>query len=118
MDFTSRQLRGFLLVARHRSFSRAAAALFITPSGLSVLIRELEAQLGFRLFDRTTRHVAPTTQGNDLLAVARRSVEDFDSAVAHLGRSAIEASRSLSIGAPPLIAANILPPAIKEFRTH
>jgi len=44
MDFTSRQFRAFLLVAQHRSFSRAAEALYITPSGLSVLIRELELQ--------------------------------------------------------------------------
>jgi LysR family transcriptional regulator, carnitine catabolism transcriptional activator len=58
MDFTSRQLRAFLLVAQYRSFSRAASALFITPSGLSLLIRELETQLGIRLFDRTTRQVA------------------------------------------------------------
>ena len=36
MDFTSRQLRGFHLVAQHQSFSRAAEALFITPSGLSL----------------------------------------------------------------------------------
>ncbi|HYW40109.1 MAG TPA: LysR family transcriptional regulator [Terriglobales bacterium] len=55
IDFTSRQLRAFLLVAQHRSFTRAAGALFITPSGLTVLIRELETQLGARLFDRTTR---------------------------------------------------------------
>ena len=34
MDFTSRQLRAFLLVAEHRSFTRAAEALFITPIGL------------------------------------------------------------------------------------
>src|SRR5207237_7633941 len=38
MDFTSRQLRAFLLVAQHRNFSRAAEALFITPSVLSVLL--------------------------------------------------------------------------------
>ena len=60
MEFSSRQLRGFHLVAQHRSFSRAAEAMFITPSGLSVLIRELEHQLGFRLFDRTTRSVELT----------------------------------------------------------
>ena len=71
IDFSSRQLRAFLLVAQHRSFSRAAEALFITPSGLSVLIRELETQLGFRLFERTTRHVALTSYGSDLLAVVQ-----------------------------------------------
>jgi len=116
MDFTSRQFRAFLLVAQHRSFSRAAEALYITPSGLSVVIRELESQLGFRLFDRTTRHVGLTTFGNELLGVVQESLERVDAAVSRVGRSAIEASLSLSVGAPPLIAANVLPEAIKEFR--
>jgi LysR family transcriptional regulator, carnitine catabolism transcriptional activator len=118
VDFTSKQFRAFLLVAQHRSFSRAAEALYITPSGLSVLIRELETQLGFRLFDRTTRHVGLTSYGSDLLGVVRQSLEKVDSTVSRIGRSAAEASLSLSIGAPPLIAANVLPEAIKEFRSH
>jgi len=118
MDFTSRQFRAFLLVAQHRSFSRAAEALYITPSGLSVVIRELESQLGFRLFDRTTRHVGLTAFGNELLGVVRESIEKLDAAVSRVGRSAIEASLSLSVGAPPLIAANVLPEAIKEFRSN
>jgi DNA-binding transcriptional LysR family regulator len=118
IDFTSRQLRAFLLVAQHRSFSRAAGALFITPSGLSLLIRELENQLGVRLFDRTTRHVALTTSGTELLAVAQRSLQELDGAISHVGRSASESGVSLSIGTPPLLMANVIAPAIKEFRAH
>jgi LysR family transcriptional regulator, carnitine catabolism transcriptional activator len=118
MDFTSRQFRAFSLVAQHRSFSRAAEALYITPSGLSVLIRELETQLGFRLFDRTTRHVGLTSSGSELLGVVRESLEKFDAAVSRVGQSAAEASLSLSVGAPPLVAADILPEAIKEFRSN
>jgi DNA-binding transcriptional LysR family regulator len=118
MDFTSRQLRAFSLVAQHHSFTRAAEALFITPSGLSVLIRELETQLGFRLFDRTTRHVALTAQGSELLAVARRNLLELDAAVSRIGQTAKEASQSISLGAPPLVAANILPQAIKEFHAQ
>jgi len=118
IDFTSRQLRAFLLVAQHRSFTRAAGALFITPSGLSVLIRELETQLGARLFDRTTRQVALTACGNELLAVAQRSLGDLDNAVSRIGRSASETSLSFSVGATPLIAASVLAQAIKEFRAH
>jgi|SRR5262245_28169739 len=118
IDFTSRQLRAFLLAARHRSFSRAAEELFITPSGLSVSIRELETQLGFRLFDRTSRHVALTSYGREFLAVAQGQLEQFDQVVSRIGRSATDASRSLSLGAAPLVAANILPQAIKEFRGH
>jgi DNA-binding transcriptional LysR family regulator len=118
MEFTSKQFRAFLLAAQHRSFSRAAEALYITPSGLSVLIRELETQLGFRLFNRTTRHVGLTNYGNELLGVVRESLEKVDRAVSRIGRSAAEASLSLSVGAPPLIAANVLPEAIKEFHRN
>jgi LysR family carnitine catabolism transcriptional activator len=118
MEFTSRQLRAFLLVAQHHSFTRAADALFITPSGLSLLIRELETQLGFRLFDRTTRHVGITTHGSQLLAVARRSVDELDAAMSRIGQTARDASHTLSTGAGLLFAANILPQAIKEFRNQ
>ena len=118
MEFTSRQFRAFLLVAQHRSFSRAAEALYITPSGLSVLIKELESQLGFRLFNRTTRHVDLTAHGSELLAVVQQSLENLDAAVSRIGRLATEGSMSLSVGAPPLIAANVLPEVVKEFRGH
>ena len=118
INFTTRQLRAFLLVAQHRSFARAAEALYITPSGLSVLIRELETQVGFRLFDRTTRHVAPTAQAVELLPIVRRSVEELEAAVTRLARpERLTDVRTLSLGAPPLIAANIIPPVIREFRT-
>lgn len=118
IEFTSRQFRAFLLVAQHRSFSRAAGALFITPSGLSLMIRELETQLGVRLFDRTTRHVALTPFGNELVAVAERTMKELDGAISRIGRSANETGVSLSVGAPPLLMASVLAPAIKEFRSH
>jgi len=116
MDFTSRQLRGFHLVAQHRSFSRAAESLFITPSGLSVLIRELENQLGFRLFDRTTRQVHLTPLGSDLLAATRHTLQEFDAAVSRLNQAAKGVPKSIAIGVTPLMAANVLPQAIREFR--
>src|SRR5215467_6695571 len=106
MEFTSRQLRALLLVAQHRSFSRAAEALFITPSGLSVLIREVETQLGFRLFDRTTRSVSLTNYGARLIPVIRRNLDQLDAAMSQVGQTANVAAQSISIGAPPLIAAN------------
>ena len=116
IEFTSRQLRAFLLVAQHHSFSRAAEALFITPSGLSLLIRELENQLGFRLFDRTTRHVALTPDGKQLLPVARRNLEELERAASRIGQTTKEASQTLSVGTGVLGSASILPQAISEFR--
>jgi LysR family carnitine catabolism transcriptional activator len=117
INFTAKQLRAFQLVAQHRSFSRAAAALFITPAGLSILIRQLEAHLGARLFDRTTRHVALTTSGTKLLDVAQRTLREVEDAVSEVGRSEAVNHASFSLGAPPLIAQKMLAPAIKEFRS-
>src|SRR5262245_66125145 len=100
MNITSRQLKAFLLTARHQSFSRAAEQLFITQSGMSVLVRELETQLGFRLFERTTRRVTLTEFGSKFLPIADRSLRELESAVTNLSRSAAAAKDSLSIGPP------------------
>jgi DNA-binding transcriptional LysR family regulator len=115
IDFSSRQLRAFLLVAQHHNFTRAAEALFITPSGLSLLIREFENQLGFRLFDRTTRHVSLTTEGAELVAAVRSGLEGLDTAMSRIGERVKGASQTFSIGTGHSISANILPRAIKEF---
>jgi DNA-binding transcriptional LysR family regulator len=116
MEFSSRQLRAFHLVARHRSFARAAEALLITPSGLSVLIRELERQVGFRLFDRTTRNVSLTASGSELLAATEPSLSALDAAMSRIERTAKGRERWISIGTTPWVAANVLPPAIRQFR--
>ena len=116
MEVSTRQLRAFRLAAQYHNFARAAEALFITPSGLSVLIKELESRVGFRLFDRTTRHVALTPHGRELLVVIQRSLEELDAAIANVGRSAKRDHQSISLGTTPLVAANILPPAMREFR--
>jgi DNA-binding transcriptional LysR family regulator len=115
MNITSRQLKAFVLTARHGSFSRAAERLFITQSGMSVLVRELEAQLGFRLFDRTTRRVTLTEFGTRFLPIADRSILDLESAASSIGRSAAAAKHRLAIGATPLVAAQLLPGAIAEY---
>jgi DNA-binding transcriptional LysR family regulator len=116
MNITSRQLKGFLLTARHQSFSRAAEQLFITQSGMSVLIRELEEQLGFRLFERTTRKVTLTPFGTRFLPIADRSLLELEAAARSIGRSASDADRHLAIGASPLIAGKLLPAAIADYR--
>lgn len=118
MEFTSRQLRAVLLVAQHRNFTRAAELMFITPSGLSALVRELESELGSRLFNRTTRHVALTSSGSELVKIAQQSLQDLDAVAARIGESVCQASQSFSLGAPPLVAANIVTPAVREFRLN
>lgn len=116
MDFTSRQLRAFHLVAEHRNFTRAAEALFITPSGLSVLVRELERQIGFRLFDRTTRQVVLTAQGGELLEITRPALNALDEGMARIEQTSKRKNRRITVGTTPWIAAHVLPSAMREFR--
>jgi DNA-binding transcriptional LysR family regulator len=56
-------LQAFVVVARQRSFTRAAAQLGVSQPALSQTIRGLEQRLGLRLLTRTTRSVAPTQAG-------------------------------------------------------
>ena len=67
-----RQLRVFASVARHLSFARAAAELNLSPPAVSMQIKELEAEVGLPLFDRTSRKVTLTTVGEYLLAYTRK----------------------------------------------
>src|SRR5271169_5495154 len=108
MEFSSRQLRAFHLVAQHRNFTRAAEALFITPSGLSVLIRELERQLGFRIFDRTTRQVSLTAQGSELLGVTPPATEAVEERKTRNGQAGKKKNPRKTIGTTPWFAAHVL----------
>ncbi|MGD0503281.1 MAG: LysR substrate-binding domain-containing protein [Steroidobacteraceae bacterium] len=69
---TLRQLRVFASVARHLSFIRAAEELKLTAPAVSMQIKELEAEVGMPLFDRTSRQVSLTMVGEYVLGHARR----------------------------------------------
>lgn len=73
-----RQLQYAAAVADARSFTRAAAGQVVVQSALSQQVRKLEAELGVRLFDRTTRSVAITSAGEALLPVIRRVLAEAD----------------------------------------
>ncbi len=60
-------LRGFCVVARHASFTRAAEALNLTKGAISHQIDALEAELGFRLFRRRRSHLDPRLRTGDAL---------------------------------------------------
>jgi LysR family carnitine catabolism transcriptional activator len=83
-----RQLQAFAAVAREGSFTRAAARLRVTQSALTMSVKALEAEVGLRLLDRTTRSVAPTAQGERFAAVAERLIEEMERALDDLSAHA------------------------------
>lgn len=70
-----RQLKYFLMVAKTLSFSEAAKRLYITQGTLSQQIKQLEDELGFQLFSRTSHSVALTEAGEKLLPAAKQTVD-------------------------------------------
>lgn len=77
----------FATVARTRSFSRAAAELNVSNSMLSYTIKRLESRLGYPLLRRTSRSVAPTTEGQTLLLTLEPALSAIDGALGDLGRT-------------------------------
>jgi DNA-binding transcriptional LysR family regulator len=77
-------LQSFVVVARERSFTKAAAKLAVSQSALSHMMRELEERLGLRLLTRTTRSVAPTEAGERLLRTVGPRLEEIDAELTSL----------------------------------
>jgi DNA-binding transcriptional LysR family regulator len=116
MDLNLRQVKAFVTVARVGSFTRAAALLHVSQPALTVQVRKLEESLDTRLFDRTSRSVALTAMGRDLLPVLQRTIEDLDAVL--LNARGISAGKRgvVRVAALPSFAASLLPAIILRFR--
>jgi DNA-binding transcriptional LysR family regulator len=93
-----RELRSFLAVAEELNFTRAAARLHVAQQALSATIRQLEDNLGVRLFDRSTRHVALTGAGEVLVGAARRILVDVADALEDVRQAAAGRQGRLVLG--------------------
>ncbi|MFC2968901.1 LysR family transcriptional regulator [Acidimangrovimonas pyrenivorans] len=118
MRFTLRQIEAVLAVAELGNFSRAAERLGSTQPALSQAVRDLEAELDVRLFDRTTRRVELTEAGRAFRDQAAKGLDEIDRAVGHARDLAALRRGRIHIAAPPLLAAAVLPQAIVEFRAE
>ena len=74
---TLQQLRYAIAVADCGSMNQAAAKLFISQPSLSEAVKELEGEIGIRIFGRTNRGILVTTEGNEFLGYARQFVEQY-----------------------------------------
>jgi DNA-binding transcriptional LysR family regulator len=115
MNITLRQLQAFCTVARLGSFTKAASALHTTQPALSVQIGQLEGALGLRLFDRTTRAVAITSVGRELLPRAERTLAELAGLVESATGLGSKSVGRVVVAALPSVASSLLPEAIAKF---
>ncbi|QAY76493.1 LysR family transcriptional regulator [Sphingosinicella sp. BN140058] len=106
-------LRLFVRVVERGSFTAAASDLGIKRSTATEAIRELEGRLGARLLDRTTRHVAPTTDGRLYYERCTAILADLDDAESVLRDS--EPHGILRIDAPGLLTRTFILPVLSDF---
>jgi len=108
-------LLAFWKVAEHRGFSAAAAALEVSPSALSQAIRALEARLGTRLLNRTTRSVSLTEAGEAYLSRVGPALGDVLEAGEQLNALQGRPSGVLRINAARISIAMVLQPLLAGF---
>ena len=108
-------LLAFWKVAEHRGFTAAAAALEVSPSALSQAIRHLEARLGVRLLNRTTRSVSLTEAGQAYLSRVGPALSDVHEAGEQLHALRGKPSGVLRINAARISTAMVLQPLLAGF---
>src|ERR1051325_11417374 len=110
-----RHIRSFLVLARARSFTRAAAELHMSQPTLTVQIQQLEQAMGVKLFDRNKRHVELTQAGRELIVPLERILFDLEAITAST-EELLEHRRGLvAVAALPSMTSALMPRAIQKL---
>lgn len=118
MDLNLVQLRAFVAVAEALHFGRAAARLHVTQPALSQQISKLEQRLGLQLLTRTSRSVALTPAGAELLEDARRVLAAADATLDTARALHASPDQTLAIGFTGSAASRLLPAVLARYRSR
>jgi LysR family carnitine catabolism transcriptional activator len=115
-NFSGRLLAAFVTLVDCGQFKLAASRFHVSQSAFSQMISRLEADVGARLFNRDTRHVSLTPEGQTLLPIARAIAADVDAMYA-LMRDLVERRQGkVALAALPSLSSDWLPAIIAEYR--
>ena len=112
-----RQLRAFIAIAESGTFTAGALRVHVTQAAISMQIRQLETELGAKVFVRAPRHVILTEAGEHLLRRARQMLREHDAAIDEIAELAGAERGRLRIGsASAMVLTDQLPAILKELR--
>jgi DNA-binding transcriptional LysR family regulator len=112
------QLRYFVTIAETSSFTEAAARVHVSQPALSYQIKQLENELGARLFERTSRRVSLTTDGRAFLPLAQSVLSKADEAKHIMEERLGVESGEVSFGTIPSVGAQVVPHILSTFRVN
>lgn len=118
MNVSLRHLRAFVATAKAGSFSAAAKQLHVTQSALSVLVKDLEGDLGVRLLDRTTRNVRVSEVGQAFLPLVSRILQDLEHAIRGVADLRDLKRGVARIAAPQLMSVTLVPSVLATHRAR
>ena len=108
-------IQAFVVIAELGGFSKAAEQLHLTQTALTRRIQKLEAYLGLKLLDRTTRYVELTSVGRDFLPQAQAIVNEVTRSIEGLKDMSRHSHGSFTLACVPTMAAHILPELIGKY---
>lgn len=109
-------MRVFQQVVDEGGFAAAARKLDLAPAAVTRLVSDLEKHLGVRLLQRTTRRLSLTPAGEAYLGRLRTILGDIDEADAMVHAHSREMSGTVRVLAQPVVATNIIAPAVRDFQ--
>ncbi len=116
MTLSIKQLRAFMALYEQRNFTRAAADVCLSQPAFSALINGLEAEVGFRLFDRDTRQVRIAPDGEAFFQIARQYIRLHEASVQEIEAMARGERGRVCVATLPSLAASWLPVILPAFR--
>lgn len=116
MSLSGRLIDAFLALEETRRFAVAARRCHVSPSAFSQMIGRLEEQVGARLFDRDTRNVALTPEGQVFSAGAHRIAAEIQASLSEVQQRASLGLGRIAVAAPPSLAAEWLPRTLASFQ--
>jgi DNA-binding transcriptional LysR family regulator len=112
-----RQLRAFVAIAESGTFTAGALRVHVTQAAISMQIRQLETEIGAKVFVRAPRHVILTEAGEQLLRRARHILREHDAALDEIAELAGAERGRVRIGsASAMVLTDQLPGILKELR--
>jgi DNA-binding transcriptional LysR family regulator len=115
-DISYAKLKTFHCIAVESSFKRAAARLYVTEGAVSQQIKDLEARLGKRLFERSNRRITLTQDGLNLFNLVAPVIEKFEHIVDEFGQISGTLRGNIRIVSFEAMLVNVLPNYLIEFR--
>jgi DNA-binding transcriptional LysR family regulator len=116
INLSSRDLDAFLALAHTQHFTRAAEKCHLSQSAFSQKIARIEQTAGVALFERSTRHVTLTPEGEVFAQEVTRIQQDLQHAVSHLNELATRRIGKVAVAALPSVAAVWMPRVIARYR--